>query len=65
MGLFNNETERKAGLDPSVVMPQSLPAQAVSVPPPADSILLGQACRTKAPTLRLPAPVPIWTKARR
>jgi cytoskeletal protein CcmA (bactofilin family) len=35
MGLFNNETERKAGLDPSVVMPQSLPAQAVSVPPPS------------------------------
>jgi cytoskeletal protein CcmA (bactofilin family) len=35
MGLFNNETERKAGLDPSVVMPQSLPAQAVTVPPPS------------------------------
>src|SRR6516162_5726314 len=35
MGLFNNETERNAALDPSVVMPQSLPAQAVSVPPPS------------------------------
>src|SRR6266478_4480393 len=33
MGLFNNDIEKKAGPDPSV-MPQSLPAQAVSVPPP-------------------------------
>jgi cytoskeletal protein CcmA (bactofilin family) len=32
MGLFNNETERKAGSDPLVVMPQSLPAKAVPVP---------------------------------
>jgi cytoskeletal protein CcmA (bactofilin family) len=34
MGLFNNETQRKAGPDPLVVMPQSLPAQAVPVPQP-------------------------------
>jgi cytoskeletal protein CcmA (bactofilin family) len=34
MGLFNNEIEKKAGPDPSVVMPQSLPAHAVPVPPP-------------------------------
>ena len=34
MGLFNNEIEKKAGPDPSVVVPQSLPAQAVPVPPP-------------------------------
>lgn len=32
MGLFNNETEKKAALDPLVVMPQSMPPQAVPVP---------------------------------
>jgi hypothetical protein len=35
MGLFNNETEKKAGPDPSVVMPQSIQAQAVPVPQPS------------------------------
>ena len=36
MGLFNNETEKKAGPDPSVVMPQSMQAQAVPVPQPGE-----------------------------
>jgi cytoskeletal protein CcmA (bactofilin family) len=36
MGLFNNETEKKAGPDPSVVMPQSMQAQAVPVPQPSE-----------------------------
>ena len=36
MGLLNNETEKKAGPDPSVVMPQSMQAQAVPVPQPSE-----------------------------
>jgi cytoskeletal protein CcmA (bactofilin family) len=36
MGLFNNETEKKAGADPSVVMPQSMQAQAVPVSQPSE-----------------------------
>lgn len=34
MGLFNNETEKKAAPDPLVVMPLSMPAEAVPVPHP-------------------------------
>jgi len=37
MGLFNNEVEKKAGPDPLVIMPQSVPAQAVPLPQPARS----------------------------
>jgi len=33
MGLFNKETEKKAGQDPSVARPQSPAAQALPVPP--------------------------------
>ena len=37
MGLFNNEMEKKAGPDPLVIMPQSVPVQAVPLPQPTRS----------------------------
>jgi cytoskeletal protein CcmA (bactofilin family) len=37
MGLFNNEMEKKAGPDPLVIMPQSVPVQAVPLPQPIRS----------------------------
>jgi len=35
MGVFNNESDKKAGLDPLIVTPQSSPAQAAQVSQPA------------------------------